>query len=530
MSVQHDARSIPTGSTLEPDVCVVGAGPAGITIALTLARAGAKVLLLDSGGQTEEADTQEFAKGVSVGNPYFPLHKTRVRGFGGTSLHWLTFGLFRAAPLAPLDFEKRPGVPHSGWPIDRTDLDPYYEQATTWCGLGPWDFSVKRWETADRQAFRPTGDSLDTVIFQIAEVDTWKKRFNEVVSTANLQLLLRAHVVEMRTDDDGGRIDGLRVRTTADSTFEVKPRITVLATGGIENARMLLLSRDRHPNGIGNANDLVGRFFQEHLSIRGGIIEPQSPGLADRMGLYFKHRNEDTRIHAKLTVSEKTLREQHLLNCAFFVTHISASRAQEGTRSFVTWRRAMTWQPKPPNLSLHAARVLTSLPSVGRTAIQELRGKRKPDTLQLLAEAEQAPNPDSRVTLSPSARDGLGQPRAVLDWRTTELDRRSIATSQDIIDQSLRASGIGRLERKVGEEQPAGMFSGHWHHMGTTRMHESPRHGVVDANCRVHDVANLFVAGSSVFPTSGYANPTFTIVALALRLADHLKSELRNGE
>ena len=525
--MQNDARSIPSGSVLQPDVCIVGAGPVGVTVGLTLARAGARVLLLEAGGRRQTAAAQKHARGESVGEPYVPLHRSRVRGFGGTSLHWLNVGLFRATPLDPLDFEVRPGIPHSGWPISRTDLDPYYEQAVSWCGLGDSDFSVKRWETPERAALQFKDDTVGTVVFQRAAIDRWTRRFDEITGTARLDLALHADVVGMHADRDGARIEQLTVRTSSNTEFTVQPRAVVLATGGIENARMLLLNRDRFSNGLGNGHDLVGRFFQEHLAIRGGIIRPARPGLAKELGLYYQHVAEDgTPIHAKLVVGEHVLRERQLLNCAFFVTYVSADRADDATRSLAMLRRVPTWRPLPPRIGHHAWLVTRNLGRMTRAALEELRNVRHPDTLQLLAEAEQAPNPESRVTLSPLLRDAFGLPAARLAWRLTDLDRRSIRTSQEIIDAALKRSGIGRLERHLDVERSNGMFAGCYHHMGTTRMSDDPRHGVVDRDCRVHGLSNLFVGGSSVFPTSSHANPTFTIVALALRLADHLKVTL----
>jgi choline dehydrogenase-like flavoprotein len=525
--LQHDARSIPSGSLLQPDVCIVGAGPVGIAVGLALARAGARVLLLEAGGRKEEEADRRHTRGESVGEPYVPLHRSRVRGFGGTSLHWLNVGLFRATPLDTLDFETRQGIPHSGWPMSRTDLDPYYAQAVSWCGLGDSDFSVKRWETPERPALQFKDDTVRTVVFQRARIDEWKRRFDEVTGTAGLDLVMHAHVTGMHADADGTRIARLTVRTTSDTVFTVKARAIVLATGGIENARMLLVNRDRFPNGLGNGHDLVGRFFQEHLAIRGGVIRPSRPELARELGLYYPHvAGDGTPIHAKLAVGEQVLRERQLLNGAFFVTYVSDDRADDTTRSLAILRRVPTWRPVPPRIGHHVWQVTRNVGRMTRAAVEELRNARRPDTLQLLAEAEQAPNPESRVTLSPRSRDAFGLPTARLAWRLTDLDRRAIKASQEIIDAALERSGIGRLEGQLDVERAKGMFAGCFHHMGTTRMSDDPRHGVVDRDCRVHGLNNLFVGGSSVFPTSGHANPTFTIVALALRLADHLKVTL----
>lgn len=525
--VNHDARAVATGTVLRPDACVVGAGPAGISTAITLARAGVRTLLIDSGGRDVDPAADRLSQGDSVGLPYYPLHDSRRRGFGGTSLHWGRHGRFRGAPYVPLDFEARPGVPYSGWPIGRADLDAFYARAMRWCGLGPWDFSVKRWETDDRRALDFVDDTIQTVIFQLAEPDVWQQRYTEATTTDNLDLLLNGTVVELRADADGTRIERLRVVTPSGSSFEIASRTVVLALGGIENARMLLLSRDRHPRGLGNEHDLVGRFFQEHLAVRGGIIRSDNPHLLDEMRLYHQHnRRDDAIMHAKLVVDPDLIRERRLLNTAFFVKSMPSTEATEAARSYITLRRALTWQPRPAHLRTHAVRVARDPVNVARTAWQLARGRRVVDTMQLLSIAEQAPNPDSRILLHPSERDAFGLPRPRLDWRLTDLDRSSLVQTQEIVDGALQRSGVGWLERRIGEESPPTMMSGHWHHMGTTRMADDPRHGVVDRHCRVHGLANLYVAGSSTFPTGGYANPTLTIVAMALRLAEHLQSAL----
>lgn len=512
---------------LQADVAIVGSGPAGISAALTLARAGAKVLLLERGPRDPAQAPRSFVEGESVGDSYFPLPTTRAAGFAGTSALWIP-GMFRTAPLTPLDFESRPGVPNSGWPITRAMLNPYYEQAVPWCGMGRWDFTPGGWQSADRQPLPFTTDAVQTVVFQSASADTWLNRYAEVTSASNLRLLCHACVVDVRTGNDRCRVERLRVRTLNGAEFEIASRVVVLAAGGLENARLLLLSRDHHPNGLGNRHDLVGRFFQEHLALRGGIIRFSNQAMHDRMGLYFMHTHEGgTRAQGKLVVGEGTLRNRHLLDSAFFVTRVPGIRAGESARSIAMLRRALSWRPVPPDLPAHAGRVLRHFPTATRAVWDQVRRSAGPDTFQLLSESEQSPNPDSRVTLSPSRTDVFGLPGLRLDWRTSERDRHSIVESQRIIDRALRDSGLGQLDRKVEESSPPDSFAGHWHHMGTTRMSDDARQGVVDRNCRVHGVENLFIAGSSVFPTSGYANPVLTIVALALRLADHLGSELR---
>jgi choline dehydrogenase-like flavoprotein len=183
-------------------------------------------------------------------------------------------------------------------------------------------------------------------------------------------------------------------------------------------------------------------------------------------------------------------------------------------------------EPQPPGRARHLAAALRGAPQVIAGAARVARDRdRVGDPIIILRTiAEQAPNPDSRVTLS-DRRDRFGVPLPRLDWRFTELDRRSLRTTQELMDAALRQAGIGRVEQLLGDLDEPELFVGQWHHMGTTRMHDDPRYGVVDADSRVHGTTNLYVTGASVFATGGAVNPTLTAVAMGLRLADHLTSQ-----
>jgi choline dehydrogenase-like flavoprotein len=263
----------------------------------------------------------------------------------------------------------------------------------------------------------------------------------------------------------------------------------------------------------------------ERLSLRAGFVAPTKPELLDRVALYRQRLVRSTSVQAALCPTDAVVREEGLLNCALFLVPHYRAYSSEAVRSAATLYRALRRRPLPDVLAAHARTALAGLDDVVRTAYRKFRGDAQPDILALRVQAEQAPNPDSRVTLD-DKRDPFGLPRARLDWRVTEFDSWSIRRVQELLDEGLRAAGLGRVEHKLGDEKAASLFLGSFHHMGTTRMHEDHKRGVVDANCQVHGVSNLFVAGSSVFPTTGYANPTLTIVALALRLAEHLKNLL----
>jgi len=521
-----DGRALGQGDVFETDVCVVGAGPAGITLALELARSGCRVSLLESGGREPSAAAKKLSAGKNVGYWYYSLADTRARAFGGTSVQWLASPAgaaegWRARPLDPVDFERRADMPYSGWPFGYSELRPFYERAHHVCRLGPYDYAPARWESPDAQRL-PLNGRITTAIFQHGFED-FASRYDEVARSERVQLVLNATVSEIETDGPAGGVTSVLVAPRPPVRVPVKARLYVLAAGGIENARLLLLSRRSQPAGLGNGEDLVGRFFMERLTGRIGFIAPPSTDFVGRLDLYRQRKVADTSVKAVLCPSADVLRREGLLNCAFYLVPDSRAGCSDGVRAAATLYRALRRRPLPAGLAAHTGAALRGLPDVAQARAP--RRRRQLELVALRVQAEQAPNPESRVSLD-EARDPYGLPRARVDWRIGERDRSSIRRVQEILDQELRSRGLGRVENKLGDENPPALFLGSFHHMGTTRMHESPKHGVVDQNCQVHGIRNLFVAGSSVFPTSGFANPTLTIVALSLRLSDHIKAQL----
>jgi choline dehydrogenase-like flavoprotein len=527
--VLSDARQFASDQQVEGDVCIVGAGPAGITVARELIGNGALVWLLESGGRDVERRAQRLNRGQTVGYPIHLPHQSRVRSFGGTTRHWFTPGdeSWAARPLDPVDFEVRPGIPYSGWPFDRGHLDPYYAHAQALCQLGPFDYEPGRWTDQARTPPLPLpSGTIGTTLFQHGTAD-FDGYYQELVRAPNVTLLLHASVVDLATGEDPGRVDRVEVRREDGSRCFVRARLVVLAAGGIENPRLLLLSRRMHAGGLGNDRDLVGRFFAERLSARTGFIVPMIPDLTGRAGFYDVHEAAPgVRVQGALRVPDAVQRERQLLNCAFFLAPRSLSMTAEAVRSVATLVKARRRRPLPAGVLGHLRNIATGLGDLGTFARDRVRRPdRASSVLVMRAQAEQAPNPDSRVTLG-TRRDRFGLPVARVDWRPTPSDRASIRASQETVDAELRAAGLGHVELMLGDEHPLALLEGNFHHLGATRMHTDPSLGVVDADCRVHGVGNLYVAGSSVFPTYGCSNPTLTVVALALRLADHLKKQL----
>jgi choline dehydrogenase-like flavoprotein len=538
-----DARKVPQGTVIETDVCIVGAGAAGITLAREFIGAHFQVCLLESGGLEFDKDTQSLYQGINVGFPYYNLDALRLRYFGGTTNHWA--GACR--PLDASDFESRPWVPYSGWPFDKAHMDPFYMRAHPICQIGPYEYDLKAWETKDCPRLPILDKRVATTIHQGSPPTRFGQVYREEIKRApNIRTYLFANVVRIEVNSTAQQVVRLRVATLQGNTFWCKARRFILATGAIENVRLLLSSNEVQRAGLGNQNDLVGRFFMEHLCVSGGIFLPSIPDLP--MGLYkdlpvSRGRMQGIRRKGYLTLSPETLRREELLNVRAFVDPPAGAlnllmATSEGESAAQVISGAIRAGNLPDNFVEHLLRVITDIEitAIDDIAIYSYRkffqSASNMEVYWLYHYMEQVPNPDSRVTLI-SERDTLGMQWVQLDWRLGDLEKRTLRRSNEIFAQALGHAGLGRV-KIVHDDPDTGWPSvfrgprGGWHQIGTTRMHPDPNYGVVDKNCRVHGISNLFVAGSSVFPTCGYMNPTLTIIALSLRLADHVKWLMRN--
>jgi choline dehydrogenase-like flavoprotein len=352
----------------------------------------------------------------------------------------------------------------------------------------------------------------------------------------NVRCYLNANVLAIKTDAAARTVTRLTVATLSGVRFEVVSKCYVLAAGGIENARLLLLSNDVVASGLGNQHDLVGRFFMDHPHTKRQLIVPTRRLASGLYGELFHGRA----IMARISLPEAMQRQESLLNYsanlhAVYFGHDSQGwfALRNAVLSLSSSRRSDPFLRFPPydrkGLSLH--QIFTMVRQLDRTAIAGLLRLIQPNRFisgfVLESKPEQAPNPDSRVTLD-DARDGFGLKLVKLDWRTLAIDRRTAVRGEEIIDAELRRLGIGSLaplSPAEFDDWPENLETG-WHQLGTTRMHADAKQGVVDANACVHGMSNLFIAGGSVFPTGGSAPPTLTIVALALRLAAHLKQNV----
>jgi choline dehydrogenase-like flavoprotein len=530
----HDARQLPPDTVLDGDLVIIGAGPAGITIARELIGTQLKVILLEGGGLEMDHDSQSLYEGENIGHPYLPLQALRSRYFGGSSNCWGGW----CRPFDAIDFEKRDWVPHSGWPFGKSEMEPYYERAQVLCSLGPDNYGLDFWEKRlDDPKLKLIRMPDDRVVSRIAQLSQ-SSRFgiaygHELEAAANIHVYFHANVLEIEADATAKTVTGLRAATFAGTRFRAAGKHYVLSTGGIENARTLLLSNRVATTGLGNQHDLVGRFFMEHPRVHIGEVVPDDPKTPlDLYDVQYTFFHAPAAAH--LALREEVLREERLLNYKGWILAVYKGEQSKGGEALKNLYRAAKKTTLPdhfmdttPSFWLrNFGTALIDFPNTASVALGRLTKSpwfvKKREFAHL---CEPAPNPDSRITLGPD-KDRFGLNRVRLDWRLTQLDKHTIRRAQQIIAEEFVRAGFGRVEGDILDDRdnvwPDKLLWG-WHQMGTTRMHDDPKQGVVDANCRVHGMSNLYVAGSSVFPTGGSDLPTMTIVALALRLAGHLR-------
>lgn len=516
-----DFRTGAAPATIEADLCIIGSGAAGIALAVALMGTHQRVCILESGGLESESDTQSLYNGEDVGLAWSSLVGSRARLFGGTT-NWWGGGCF---PLARSDMAERSWVPYSGWPITREALDPWYELARPILRLPstrldapapPPPIAFDPRKLIHRRGWS-SGEPMLGVVFR-----------PKLSKAENLTILLHANLTEFIPDETARTVQEARFRSLTGKAGSVRARYFVLACGGIENARLLLLSNSVIPTGLGNEYDLVGRFFMDHPSGKLGTVISGHP---DRLSEPYNRQVLFPGVvrPGEISLSPAVQQRQHVLNARLRPQDYEDSAAiPDGVLATRELEAGLHDGRFPGSLASVVWRITTDLSDVVPALWRRLRHQAVVTHHHIDLEGffEQAPNPDSRVSLGDMI-DPLGQRCVRMNWQLTDLDRLTWRVAAETFAAELARLDLGRVRLEPwlrdGSEEPPALHGVH-HHLGTTRMSNDPRKGVVDANCRVHGIDNLYIAGSSVFPTCGWTFPTLTIVALALRLADHLST------
>lgn len=539
MNVQ-DLRAIPEAATVHADVCIVGSGPAGLTVARELNGSGAKVLVLESGGQDREASSEAEALNTieSVGAPrVMDQALVRNRVLGGSSATWSG----RAATFDDLDFAVREWVPFSGWPITREGLERYFVRSIPHLGLAVADNNdpsvidlVKaKYPRFDPRLFRPYAWTYSRHDASSSDV----MRFGPRALTSRLddvRCFTHATVTHVDTNDTGEAVTRLELRAPDGGRRWVTARLVVLCAGGIENARLLLASNRVLDGGVGNRHGVVGRFLMDHPRGPVAHFKPGDSMAVQRLFGDFRLKGNvptpsagvtivgSTQLTPGFALSRHIQESEEMLNCSLWIGgELSSDDPLVAAQDLVRLRRPVQ------SLRNVVSHPLMVGESVKRVMFDDRLALRSMAIVDLQCIVEQRPDRDSRITLS-ERTDALGVPLSTIDWRISDHEARTVRWAATSFAAEMRRLGlpVPVLPAMITDEHATFNLPDVAHPSGTTRMSLDPRMGVVDVNCAVHGVDGLFVAGSSVFPTNGHANPTQMIVALAIRLADHLKAEL----
>lgn len=515
-----DANALAGDSRIDCDVCIAGSGPAGITLANELAGSPIQVCVIEGGGLPDGTPVRASIVAEQVGLPV-DMVKFRQYMFGGASNLWggVRRRWVRLRPMDPIDFEERPWVTNSGWPIKYHDLVPYFRRAADIMKVpcfGNFDAAAFQ----DRLVPEFHDEEVHTALFQVVQATRFGEVYADPLANArNVRVYLHARVVEIEEHPTSPVVRCLHFVTPGGSRHRVSAKHFVLACGGLENPRLLLTSNRKAAAGVGNEHDLVGRYYMQHPKGMHGIALLNKKSL--RSPLYTRRcRADRIMILAGLSFSEEFQRKEKVLNhCIMFGPMLSLSESHASAAYRALLRAWHSPNGSAGRYSEFFGATASAAAVLGR-AIKDFRV----DRLFVVANhMEQIPRPDSRLDLS-RQRDRSGVQQLRTDWRINGVEKESLRRLHELVGGKLARDGAGRLESEL---DPLGIWpisqdSGH--HLGTTRMHGDPRRGVTDAHCRVHGVRNLYISGGSLFPTCGHANPTFTIVALAVRLADHLKN------
>ena len=542
MNVSDNLRCL---STCRPDICVVGAGPVGLTLAVALARRRAKVLLLESG--LSQPDTaHQHCSDATIERPetHADMRLAVARAFGGTS--WLWGG--RCVPLDPIDFEPRPHIDPPGWPISHENLNRYYDEAANLigCKSGQFDLPLP-------VEFHSANPEIDLCAERWCDEPNVGRRFSITGLPPTLQVVLNATVVDLEVNRSGSSIAALHVASTTDRVLFNGARAYVLACGGLETTRLLLHAQEHNHRLFGGVGGPLGRFYVGHMSGSVARIRFKEPAL----GKAFDYMLSGGGICRRRIVFTRDILQAHKLpNVAFYPVNpllgdpehrsgllsslflllsapvIGRRLISEGVRQ-QQLKRDPRYFAHVRNILLDSSATIAQLAGILWQRV--ILGRRKPylflhsisGEYPLDYHGEAAPRADSRVVLD-DRRDATGMRRLKIDLQFTPTDAEAIARSHEVLGSALQRAGLGEILLDISRNAVADAVmrsaTDGFHQIGLTRMARHPADGVVDANSKVFGLDNLYIASSSVFRTAGQANPTFSAVALGLRLADHLVS------
>lgn len=556
-----DTRTLDENHVIDRTVCVIGAGVAGHVLAFELEKLGIDACVMESGGYEPEEATMDLNRGFNVGLPYQFADGTRSRYLGGSSNCWGGWN----RPGDDIEFAKRDWVPYSGWPLTRDELMPYYDRTHDILQLGPQDWDLASWEASINKSTvkrMPLGSGrIEDRLFQFSPPTRFNSEYrHRLEKFKHVSVYMYANAVDIETDSDARTVSRIKIKTLSGRTVWVKAKQFILAAGGIENNRLLLASNTVRPNGLGNDHDVVGRFYLEHPRLLSASVKFRGDWAQNMLydcrfhSLNPSVKTRGTCFGAYFALSDETQRRERVLSSQTWFHAMFPGEGTEASKALMRIKlRATGGEQAGFTLGGDILKAASSpLDSLGFAMTRVFHITKWIREVKLQSIVEPEPDPDSRITLAP-ATDALGMPRTQIDWRLGPQTRRTFDRAWGILAEELKLAGVAditldpTIEDKEwppyehgarhhfmhGNVMVAQQDSGwprhpewSWHHMGGTRMSDDPKEGVIDRDMRVHGMTNLYVTGSSVFPTAAANFPTMTIAALTLRLSEHLAAQL----
>ena len=521
-----DIKEINDSQTFQADVCILGGGVAGIVLANELSSNNRSIIVLDSGSESYEQQTQDLYKAESKPDIFPSPSVSRLRFLGGSSNHWEN----SVERFDPIDFKKREWIPHSGWPINYEQVEKYYPSAEQYCGVGKEGFDLKHWE--DKLNFKDVfsdSEILDTAISKSASPPTrfFQKYGKKLINESSIKVLKNANVTDIDFDNEKQSISSVTFRSFNKPECKVKAKIFIMCFGGIENARMLLTFNEKYNNNLGNQFDNVGRYFMEHPTIRAAHFYPLRNKL-DK--IYSGILDGSHYIHGRFKLKESTLYKHRTNNLRLYFREKSRLDLSHGISSSHIITDSLKKKEIPDDFGTHLVNVIKDIDLISDTFL-----RKKFDTsiiddadefsgYQIVSMIEQTPDANNRITLG-NTRDALNIKKLKIDFRITKTDKENAWRSLELLSKDPTLQSFGRirlLKKRESRIWTSQLGFGH-HHMGTTRMSHTIKNGVVDPSSKIFGTKNFYIAGCSVFPTGGHVPPTLTIIAMAIKLADELK-------
>ena len=527
-----DACQCDSIMTMQADICIVGAGIAGLALASEFLLTRHQVIVLESGNEHITSQSQSWFKGRLTGAPAHPLTQSRVRAYGGSGTRWTG----QCIPMQAIDFEKRHAIADSGWPVTRTQLEPYYQRAQAFFGLiNPHD-DVNQWQEQQGRPLQPaTSDLLSADVTRFARpLDVGQSLKASISNSHNVNVYINAPVTNLELSADEKQLATAQVKLPNSGMLRFKAGAFILACGGVENSRLLLASNHQRSSGLGNEHDNVGRYFMDHPYLTPGYWRPSSAVTKIPLSLienFAALAAGDCAAHAVYTLNETVRRSESLLGCGgYFICmenyETSSRYFSRGSQALVALADKVKRHRLPDN---DMPGLISDLLKDPGSVLSTLQGRvhsvlKKQTRYALRLQVEASPLRHSRITLT-TDKDAAGIPEPCINWQMCADDWRSVDRFRQVFAEAIESQGLGQLidDTSVTADGWPSSMQGGKHHMGGTRMHDDQRLGVVDKHLRVHSLPNCYVTGSSVFPTGSWVNPTLTLTALTIRLADHLK-------